>query len=101
MSSDGEESFGPPAAESTIIEPSFVEPPPVPLPALHEESTLEDPVPMEVDPDDDDRPVTYQIAEEGSQRRKKKLVDSAGYTYKREGEGEDYGVFAVHRPTQR
>ena len=82
LPSDGEESFGHPAAESTRVETSFVEPPTPPLPAPHEESTLEDPLPMEVDPDDDDRPVSYQIVEEGSQRRKKRLVEACcWYTY--------------------
>ena len=41
---------------------------------------MDDPTPMDIDPLPAP-PVTYEIVEEGSKRRCKKLTDSTGYSY--------------------
>ena len=45
-----------------------------------EESSLEEPVPMEADPSPD-LSLNFTVVEEGTKRRKLKLIDSRGYTY--------------------
>ena len=41
---------------------------------------MDDPTPMDIEPQPA-LPVTYEIVEEGSKRRCKKLIDSIGYSY--------------------
>ena len=41
---------------------------------------MDDPTPMDIDPQPAP-PVTYEIVEEGTKRRCKKLIDSRGYSY--------------------
>ena len=44
---------------------------PAPLPTVLEEDSIDDPTPMDIDPQPA-QPVTYEIVEEGSKRRCKK-----------------------------
>ena len=54
--------------------------PPAPLPTVLEEDSMDDPTPMDIDPQPAPS-VTYEMVEEGSKRRCKKLIDSIGYSY--------------------
>jgi hypothetical protein len=53
---------------------------PVPLPNVIHEESIDDPTPMDIDPEPV-APVTYQIVEGGTKRRREKLIDSVGYGY--------------------
>ncbi|XP_067056059.1 uncharacterized protein [Acropora muricata] len=52
---------------------------PVPLPTVLEEESLAEPTMLSVDPAPEQ--LTYQIIDEGTIHRKKKLIDSRGFTY--------------------
>ena len=51
----------------------------MPLPTVVEEESLAEPTILSVDPAPEQ--LTYQIIEEGTIHRKKKLIDSRGFTY--------------------
>ena len=52
---------------------------PVPLPSVLEEESLAEPIIHSVDPVPEQ--LTYQIIDDGTNHRKKKLIDSRGFTY--------------------
>lgn len=51
------------------------------MPTIHEESSIMDPIPQPLAMPQAQPVVTFEIVDEGSKRRKPKIVDSLGFSY--------------------
>ena len=77
-----DQSANPPVSEqsaSLFADQSTVYDPPAQRQPVIEESSIEGPVPVPVEPVN--KPLAFEIVEGGSERGKRKLIDSWGYSY--------------------
>ena len=67
---------------------------------MHKENSMDDPTPMDIDLQPAPS-VTYEMVEEGSKRRCKKLINSIGYSYSFKEKNRNDQLLAALRQTKR